>query len=88
MALSPMVGDADSPQLPNRRAGFATMESSRVLCGFKLVVESLCAQGYEKSHGRGVRHQTLLHIGRMETIMTLREIIYFHVFLFCNSCVP
>lgn len=69
-ALRPMVGDADSPQLPNRWAGFTKMESGRVLCGFKMVVESLCAQGYEKSHGTGVWYQTPLHICRTETIIT------------------
>lgn len=64
------MGDADSPQLPNRWAGFTKMESGRVLCGFKMVVESLCAQGYEKSHGTGVQYQTPLHICRTETIIT------------------
>lgn len=61
------------------------MENSRTLCSFKLVVGSLCAQGYDKSHGTQVWCQTLWHAGRIETIMTSRDIICFHVFLLCNS---
>lgn len=62
------------------------MENSRALCSFKLVVGSLCAQGYDKSHGTRARCQTLWHTGRIETIMNSRDIICFHVFLLCNSC--
>lgn len=53
------MGDANSPQLSNRGAGFRKMGSSRVLCGFKLAVGSLRVQGYEKFHGTGgVQHHT------------------------------
>lgn len=44
-ALSSMVGHANSPQLPNRWAGFTKMESSGVLWGVKLVVGSWCVKG-------------------------------------------